>query len=126
MIVDGGRWRLAAGPELDRLIAGRVFGVPAAGAVFAPAYSTDAGAMWRIVEHLATQQGYDRPRFAWDGPLFKPEQRYLTHEGYGLGTTCWYVAVEEAGERWCVAADTPMLAVCWAALELVARREQER
>jgi hypothetical protein len=30
-------------------------------------------------------------------PEFKPEDKYLTNEGWGLGEPCWYCIVEEDG-----------------------------
>lgn len=68
-------------------------------------------AMWRMVERQVARSGSSEPRFRWDGPLFKPEHAYLTAEGYPLGTTCWYVALEHAGYRYVVCAETPQDAV---------------
>jgi hypothetical protein len=36
-------------------------------------------------------------RISVSGPHFKDAGRYLTHEGYPLGTTCWYVRLEIDG-----------------------------
>jgi hypothetical protein len=50
-----------------------------------------------VLDKVVTRQGYDHPGFSWEGPIFKPENRYLTQEGYPLGTTCWYVRLEMDG-----------------------------
>ncbi|MBD2076265.1 hypothetical protein H6F86_20760 [Phormidium sp. FACHB-592] len=47
--------------------------------------------------------------FKWD-LLYKARSYYLTHEGWGTGTTCWYVALE-IGSRYMCCADTPEEAV---------------
>ena len=128
---------LPAGPELDALIAERVFGLTVVKAQpFAftyaaatgratirrdaiPAYSTDIAAAWQVVDAMvalveATQ--YTAENLEWRGPLYKPSHHYLTHEGYPLGTVCWYVHAERFGWRRSICADTPMLAICRAAL----------
>jgi hypothetical protein len=79
--------------------------------------------MWRIVETMNLRMGYERPGYRWNGPCFKPEDKYLKQ--HGLGQTCWYVAVESSGLRWVVEAKTPNLAVCWAALEVLAVERTE-
>jgi hypothetical protein len=83
-----------------------------------PPYSTDIAAAWQVVERMTARMGYDDPHFDWVGPLFKPEHRYLTEEGYPLGTTCWFVRVEDRGFIHHVCADTPELAICLAAREV--------
>jgi hypothetical protein len=52
---------------------------------------------WVIAKHYIYQQGDNRIGFEWDGPLWKPENRYLTNEGWPLGTTCWFVRVTLLG-----------------------------
>ena len=47
------------------------------------------------------------PRAVHNGLRFKPERYYLTHEGYPLGTTCWYMKVEIDGYMPIMAAPTP-------------------
>ena len=47
--------------------------------------------------------------FKWD-LLYKAKPYYMTHEGYGTGSTCWYVALE-IGYRMPCCADTPEEAV---------------
>lgn len=46
-----------------------------------------------IVEHYATQQCYRNSQIEFWGPIFKPENNYMTSDGYPLGTTCWYVRI---------------------------------
>lgn len=65
----------------------------------APQYHRDWRECWKIVEVMTALEGYDRMDYFWEGPVFKPENRYLTEEGYPLGTTCWYVYVELNGLR---------------------------
>lgn len=40
------------------------------------------------------------------GPRFKPKDKYLTNQGYPLGTTCWYYIVEYSGWRKIICGDT--------------------
>lgn len=40
-------------------------------------------------------------------PQFKAEQYYLTQEGYGFGTTCWYTIVDHRGWRFFCCGPTP-------------------
>ena len=47
--------------------------------------------------------------FKWD-LLYKAKPYYMTHEGYGTGTVCWYIALE-IGSRYTCCADTPAEAV---------------
>lgn len=47
---------------------------------------------WALTEFYVIQQGYFMD-VTIDGPRFKPENRYLTNEGYPLNTTCWYFDV---------------------------------
>lgn len=49
--------------------------------------------MFELVEHYTYQQGDDLLMYEWEGPRWKPSNRYMTHEGYPLDTTCWYVTV---------------------------------
>lgn len=51
---------------------------------------------WATHEAMSRLQGYEYQGFYW-ALNFKPETRYLTEEGYPLGTTCWYVRVELSG-----------------------------
>jgi hypothetical protein len=88
-----------------------------------PAYSSEMGAAWQVAEKMTVRMGYDNPDFEWRGPLFKPENRYLTAEGYPLGTTCWYVVVEMEGRRLAICADTAPHAICLAALQAVGYKE---
>jgi hypothetical protein len=71
----------------------------------------DAPSWWDEVERYSRMQGYDRLGFQWSGPKFKPEHHYLTHEGYPLGTVCWYVSTEWQGERKWHCAETAAEAV---------------
>lgn len=54
----------------------------------------------------------DQERWGLDigGLEYKPESRYLTAEGWPLGTRCWYVLVEK-GFREVIAGETPKLAL---------------
>ena len=90
-----------------------------------PLYSTDIAAAWQVVEKMVAKMSYEDPGFRWEGPLFKPEHNYLTAEGYPLGTTCWYVRLENEGERHWVCAESPALAICRAALMAVEKPEAE-
>ena len=47
-----------------------------------------------------------RHRVEMRGPYFKPEQFYLTNEGYPLGTTCWYFIIWSNGLRELCCGDT--------------------
>ena len=94
-----------------------------------------AAVAWRVHEGLewlaqATEEDcYARFKFDWqeqDHPLYspstitwarrawgleyKPRDNYLTNEGWGIGTTCWFVRIE-CGSRWCICAETQHLAV---------------
>lgn len=84
-----------------------------------PFYSREIAAAWQVVEAMialveATQA--TATNLEWRGPLYKPSHHYLTAEGYPLGTVCWYVHVERFGWQRCICAETPMLAICRAAL----------
>ncbi len=48
-------------------------------------------------EKIFHLQGYEYPYFQWD-LHFKPENRYLTSEGFPLGTTCWYIRCTACGK----------------------------
>lgn len=53
---------------------------------------------WERHEQISNLQGYDYPGFEWD-LFFKPHHRYLTNDGYPLGTTCWYISFTACGLR---------------------------
>lgn len=65
---------------------------------------------WDKYEAIARLQGYRFTRFEWV-LKFKPENHYLTSDGYPLGTTCWFVVVCACGFRRNYCADTPQEAV---------------
>lgn len=92
------------------------FGLPSI-----PAYSTSMAAAWLIVEKMVARQEeeYYTKHFEWDGPAFKPSHRYLTSEGYPLGTTCWYVYIRANDLIEFVCAQTPQDAICLASLKVV-------
>jgi hypothetical protein len=71
-----------------------------------------------IIQRCAQKMGYSNPGFVWRGPNFKPDDQYLTSEGYPLGTIGWYVYLECCGQRAFIVADTPALAVCRAVVFL--------
>lgn len=147
MQIDSGRWRqFEAGRELDMQVAEQVYGwqwfryegngeqhilAPSANAAtllqlgdhvgtLVPPHSANDSWMWRVVEHMAYQMDQHAAGYRWLGPVYKPVHSYLTHEGWPLGTSCWYVRVEAGGYIWNVChADAPV-AVCWAALEATA------
>lgn len=79
--------------------------------------------MWDLVERarvLMEADPYDRLHLAceWRGPLYKGVDFYLTLEGYGMGTSCWYVAVA-AGRRYNVTHPSDArVAACRAAIVL--------
>lgn len=80
-------------------------------------------------DKMATAMGYATPGYSWDGPRFKPETRYLTQEGFPLGTECWYVMIEVDGRREfvCVGGREPesrRRAICVAALKSVGAWEE--
>jgi hypothetical protein len=111
------------GRELDALIAEKVMGLftngePDFGYTYEtiPPYSTDIAAAWEVVEKMVSRMGYGDLHFLWEGPIFKPEDKYLTAEGYPLGTTCWYIRLENAGRRHIICAPTAPHAICLAAL----------
>jgi len=68
---------------------------------------------WQYHEQITRKQdfwdfiGID---FAWE-LKYKPKPFYLTHEGYGTGTTCWYIRLEVDGGISHCCADTPQEAV---------------
>ncbi len=117
---EGGiiRWR-GTPPAADRF--GYVYTGEGAARQWSP--STDIAAAWQVVEVMTARMGYDNIGFLWQGPLFKPEHRYMTAEGYPLGTTCWYVILETDGYRGAVCADTAPLAICRAALQALALKD---
>lgn len=85
-------------------------------ALAAPDLLTSMGSAWRVVEALASKMGYGSLGYAWDGPLYKPKDRYLTAEGWPLGTVCWFVEVSSGHERQRFCAGRPEEAVVRAAL----------
>ena len=61
------------------------------------------------------QRGYGRARFQWpnfrfEGFSFKPEDHYLTIQGWPLGTECWFVRYN-FGYTFFVTANTQIFAV---------------
>lgn len=105
--------------EIDRRIRSEVIGFKDSDSVPAPPYSRRIECAWTVVEKMVGRMGYANPGFGWTGPLYKPENQYLTNEGYPLGTTCWYVMVIKDGERKFICADTAPMAICKAALWVV-------
>ena len=62
-------------------------------------YSTEIEYAWHVVEAMAqrVEESSDPHHgFTWDGPLFKPSHNYGIE--WPLGTTCWYVVVENDGQ----------------------------
>jgi hypothetical protein len=82
----------------------------------APDFLADPARWWPLVERFSRLQGYERLGYEWEGPCFKPEHRYLTAEGYPLGTVCWYVYTVADGRRQWHCAEEPGEAVVRAAL----------
>lgn len=74
-------------------------------------YVGDLGDVLAVIQHYATQMGDERWTYHWHGPNFKPVNKYLTSEGYPLGTTCWYVAITYRGYHENICADTMQDAV---------------
>lgn len=70
-----------------------------------PRYHRHIGAAWKVVEFMASEMDREYSaldntrRLDWHGPLYKSVSKYLTQEGYPLGTTCWYVMVDHYGLR---------------------------
>ncbi|MEJ7617966.1 MAG: hypothetical protein WKF30_13610 [Pyrinomonadaceae bacterium] len=90
-----------------------------------PYYSTSIADAWRIVVKMTDRMGSTTyPDFAWEGPLYKPPTKDLGDERCPLGTSCWFVVVESAGERRIFCAETPPLVVCQAALNLIESEAQ--
>lgn len=83
-------------------------------------FSTRIQDAWQVVEFMVVRMGYDDLQFGWSGPVFKSEQYYLSMPGYGLGSTCWYVAITNQGWAHAIPAPTPSLAICRAALVVAA------
>ena len=83
-----------------------------------PEFSTDIAAAWLVMDKMVELLDQNEGLRAFDGPIYKPSHRYLTEEGYPLGTTCWYVLVETQDSQEFVCADTAPLAICLAALEV--------
>jgi hypothetical protein len=81
-----------------------------------PDFLADPALWWPLVERFSRLQGYERLGYEWEGPCFKPEHRYLTAEGYPLGTVCWYVYTVADGRRQWHCAEEPGEAVVRAAL----------
>ncbi|MDF5718194.1 MAG: hypothetical protein PUP93_31090, partial [Rhizonema sp. NSF051] len=73
---------------------------------------------WKINEEISEIQGYSYPNFVWRLG-FKPENEYLTNEGYPLGTTCWYIYFKAAGEKRFCCKDTPIEAVIFGVDSLI-------
>ena len=100
--------QLPAGEDLDRLVQAQVLGRREGGL----AYSTDLGAAWRVIEHLM-RQGY----------------RYVIH-GNSQGDGQHWVRFERQNwsESHPVAQGGPCaslpLAICQAALEVMAARKE--
>lgn len=68
--------------------------------------------MWRTVERMVVRTNdYADKLQRWDGPIYKSERAYLTHEGWPLGSICWYVALDLSGYRLFICAHTPQEAV---------------
>lgn len=131
---------LPAGAALDALIAERIMGWrhihdgfgrgPQTNPISlihdpVPPFSTDIAAAWLVVETMIAEMErtiYELGGLKWDGPRYKPSDHYLTHEGYPLGTTCWYVMIERWGRggRHFICADTAPLAIGRAALAALA------
>ena len=63
--------------------------------------------------------------FVWDGPHFKPKDRYLTNEGYPIGTTCWYVRIEMHGYTTKCCRDTKLECLI-AAIMFIQRDKDEK
>jgi hypothetical protein len=99
-----------AGPQLDRLIAHEVMGVPTTAEV--PAYSTEMAMAWPVVEALVR-----RENLYFGAPHYKNKRQSLAQLGYPEGTDCWYCVVNsKALNKVVVCADTAALAICRAAL----------
>lgn len=62
----------------------------------------------------------------FDGPYFKPENHHLIHEGWPLGTRCWYVIVRTAGLRKLVCSPTKLGAIKAAAEYIVERFSNDK
>jgi len=99
-----------------------------------PSYNIDMNAAWKIVEKMTARMGYENPGFKWLGPIFKPEDEYIsssqhsehniTHHfdytrngGFHLGCPCWYVRILNDGAYEWIMADTPIDAILLAALK---------
>lgn len=106
---------MPAGPETDLAVQQAIGYVPLTTGEPAP-FSTKMAAAWLLVESAVKQVGNSNPGLVWEGPLFKPAHRYLTNEGWPLGTECWYVRLDVSGWHVMVCAETPALAICRAYL----------
>ena len=50
-----------------------------------------------MLTHYALQMGWDQLGFKIGSPTYKPEQDYMTSDGYPLGTTIWFMRVQLFG-----------------------------
>src|SRR4051812_31696517 len=107
---EEGVLQIVSDRKLDERVANEVMGL--AGMSIVPRYSASITAAWTIVEKMVERyRSNPHEVFDWHGPIFKPKSRYLTREGYPLGTECWYVIVEVGGSRNTVCAETAPLAI---------------
>jgi hypothetical protein len=84
---------------------------------------------------MVARMGWQGNGFKWYGPLYKPEDEYISsiqHSpttltwhfdytkdgGFHLGSPCWYVKLAHDGLYWWFLADTPQEAICIAALRV--------
>lgn len=92
-----------------------------------PDFLDSMDAAWPIMEAMTERMRLNRDRydhltqgeeFTWE-LKFKTPDHYLTHEGYPLGTVCWYVYVVAHGLRKFVCAERPEEAILAAAEHVI-------
>jgi hypothetical protein len=92
-----------------------------------PDFLEDMGAAWPIMAAMTArmERNHDEYKhldeggeFTWE-LKFKTPDRYLTHEGYPLGTVCWYVYVVAHGLRKFICAERPEEAIMAAAEHVI-------
>lgn len=117
---------LPAGADLDALVHAKFFGADPQPEAGHPAYSSDMGAAWMIVEHLGRLLGLgtgENRRF-----LLRFAGRYDPRECDAQGcavafhrvgeTDCWGAHFHLDRETYCALGETAPLAICRAALKM--------
>jgi hypothetical protein len=81
-------------------------------------YLSNISIAWEIVRFLASKME-ENINFDWKGPIFKSIHCDFTGDGFPLGTTCWYVIVEDYAYKAYIFGETEMECICRAGLVAV-------